>query len=632
LGLDSANNDTIGIAFNSYFMATDPIVSNVADIKTTFDILRGYEWALNPDGDINTTSDMPDVINNSWGRTYDPADSAVCGGWINDLFMNLEIAGIVSIHSAGNAGPGAQTVGFPALGNGSPVNNFSVGAVSATDPSFPIASFSSRGPTPCGDTGTLAIKPEVVAPGVNVRSSIREANGTYTYANYQGTSMASPHVSGVALLLREAFPQASATEIKEAIFYTAIDLGDVGEDNTYGRGMIDAVAAYSYLENLYAPQVPIVDTFDLSITGFDIEPNQAVCDVEKLKVYMKNSRECISGEIEFAHGFETGITVYTGLVGSTFSPNDMYELNVTQSFTFETGWNEFYVRLKHTPQWPPYQSSPEADTVNNQRYIRFWVNGQEDLPFRETFDSSHVFESSMYVGNPDERKTWDTAMVEGKYGVSNAAMMNFADYSPRQYQHDYLQTPNLKVNPTNSLTLTFDVSYQLRFAGFADSLIVRVSTDCGDTWSSPVYAKSPDSLNTTTSSYSGPWFPQTSADWRTEIVDLSTFANQQNIMVRIESSNGQGNNLFIDNINIFDDLGPASVKEIQEKLVFLYPNPVHGNTLYFSDSISGSVFSVDGVLLDRFENKKSVDISGYLPGIYLIRNLKNGEVYKFIVA
>jgi hypothetical protein len=62
-----------------------------------------------------------------------------------------------------------------------------------------------------------------------------------------GTSMATPHVAGAVVLLRQAFPQAPPEGIKNALYLTAVDLGPTGEDNTYGRGRIDVVAAYNWL-------------------------------------------------------------------------------------------------------------------------------------------------------------------------------------------------------------------------------------------------------------------------------------------------------------------------------------------------------------------------------------------------
>ncbi|MEO0470973.1 MAG: PKD domain-containing protein, partial [Bacteroidota bacterium] len=67
------------------------------------------------------------------------------------------------------------------------------------------------------------------------------------YSVFSGTSMATPHVSGAILLLKEAFPNQTGMQLKTALYETAIDLGVPGEDNDYGNGIIDVKAAFDYL-------------------------------------------------------------------------------------------------------------------------------------------------------------------------------------------------------------------------------------------------------------------------------------------------------------------------------------------------------------------------------------------------
>ncbi|MEM7658067.1 MAG: S8 family serine peptidase [Bacteroidota bacterium] len=237
LGLDESNNDTIGVAFGALWMGTAAIDCGPANP------LAAYQWALDPDNDPTTIGDMPDVINNSWG--FPTNISSYCtGAWVSTLDA-MEAAGIAVVFAAGNEGfLGASSVRAPAVVNTDLVNSFSVGNLNGNVPSFPINGGSSQGPTVCGGTGSLEIKPEVSAPGTNVRSSI-PGNG---YALFTGTSMASPHVAGAVLLLKEAFPSLTGTEIKLALYFSAIDLGPTGEDNLYGMGMIDLESAYNYLK------------------------------------------------------------------------------------------------------------------------------------------------------------------------------------------------------------------------------------------------------------------------------------------------------------------------------------------------------------------------------------------------
>jgi subtilisin family serine protease len=241
-GLDPATNDTIGVAPEAEWIASNSLCSGGAHTSNS---IAAFQWAMDPDGDPQTIDDMPDAIGNSW---FDPSASDCGAGVYRPVFDAVEAAGIAIVFSAGNNGPGPSTITVPKNTNTNLVNVFAIGAVDGNNPNYPIASFSSRGPSTCGGDGSLLIKPEVSAPGVSVRSSFGSG-----YAFLDGTSMACPHVVGAIALLKQAFPQFTGHEIKMALYNTARDLGAVGEDNNYGTGIIDVYAAFL---SLGAPNAP----------------------------------------------------------------------------------------------------------------------------------------------------------------------------------------------------------------------------------------------------------------------------------------------------------------------------------------------------------------------------------------
>lgn len=239
-GLDPATHDTIGVAFGAQWMAAQTICTS----PHTSNTLAAFQWAMNPDGNSGTVTDRPDVINCSW---YDP-DVTACDVTYQNMFTNVEAVGIAIVFSAGNSGSGASTITFPKSISTTLTNTFCVAAVDAYSCTVTptIASFSSRGPSSCGGTGSYLIKPEVSAPGVNIRSAYL---GSYGYLS--GTSMAAPHVAGAIALLKEAFPTLTGEQIKLALYNTCTDLGAAGEDNNYGKGMINVYAAYLNLKASY---------------------------------------------------------------------------------------------------------------------------------------------------------------------------------------------------------------------------------------------------------------------------------------------------------------------------------------------------------------------------------------------
>jgi hypothetical protein len=230
----TAAGDTIGVAIDALWIAAAAIDRGDGISGTIADAILSFQWFTDPDGNP-ATQDNPDAVGNSWGIPdgygYPNCDQSF---WV--AIDNCEAAGTVVIFSAGNEG--SSGLRSPADRATTLYNCFSVGAVDGSDPNLPIAYFSALGPSECA-TGQLAIKPEVVAPGVSVRSSVPGNS----YASYSGTSMASPHVTGSIALIRQANPNIPVNTIKEILIQTSQDLGTAGEDNTYGNGVINVYQA-----------------------------------------------------------------------------------------------------------------------------------------------------------------------------------------------------------------------------------------------------------------------------------------------------------------------------------------------------------------------------------------------------
>ncbi|MEE2907669.1 MAG: S8 family serine peptidase [Planctomycetota bacterium] len=227
--------EVIGVAPGAMWMASRGIDEGGIS-QTVANAIDAFQWMANPDG-INFTSwDVPNVCSNSWGLTsshgYPDCDQTF---W--SYIDALEAAGCMVIFSAGNEGSSSNSLRRPADRAISDYSSMAIGAVDPHSSGYPIAGFSSRGPTYCTDSGAAAIKPDVSAPGVDTYSA--SPGGSYT--NLSGTSMASPHVNGAVALMFEANPDLEIDVAKQIVYDTAIDLGIGGKDNDYGYGMIDCV-------------------------------------------------------------------------------------------------------------------------------------------------------------------------------------------------------------------------------------------------------------------------------------------------------------------------------------------------------------------------------------------------------
>ncbi len=251
-----------------------------------------FEWFMAPTDLNNENPDVskaPHVIANSWScPTSEGCDST---NWhvMETVVQNLKASGVVVVVSAGNSGSqGCGSVSTPAAMFEA---SFSVGATAQNDT---IAGFSSRGPVTVNGTGIR--KPDVSAPGVAVRSCIRDSS----YATFSGTSMAGPHTVGLVALMISANPDlAGQVElIEDIVEQTAVpktdtvDCGGISSqdipNNIYGYGRINALAAVN--EGLNFSNTNNNDLTKVSINIFP-NPTSDLISLEFLNILGKTNLE-----------------------------------------------------------------------------------------------------------------------------------------------------------------------------------------------------------------------------------------------------------------------------------------------------------------------------------------------------
>ncbi|WP_190279401.1 S8 family serine peptidase [Ornithinibacillus gellani] len=206
------------------------------------DILEAGEWVLAPTDNegVPHPEKAPDIVNNSWGGN--PYDN----DWFRPMVQAWRDAGIVPIFSVGNAGLFSKATPGSASAPGNYPESIAVGA---TDQENQLASFSLRGPSENGD-----VKPDLAAPGVGIRSSVPgETWDQFEYDFFNGTSMAAPLVSGIALLMLQADPSLTVDQIDSILKWTADEKTDETytetPNNGYGFGIVNAPAAVEAAAN-----------------------------------------------------------------------------------------------------------------------------------------------------------------------------------------------------------------------------------------------------------------------------------------------------------------------------------------------------------------------------------------------
>jgi hypothetical protein len=204
-------------------------------------------------------------------------------------------------------------------------------------------------------------------------------------------------------------------------------------------------------------------------------------------------------------------------------------------------------------------------------------------------------------------------------------------------KRDQLISAPMSFSNYTTVSLSFDHAYAQR-ATIKDSLIVSISADCGTSWTR-VLAAGPNSSQPNVYATHAPmmeaFYPASTEDWcgssygtSCYSVDLSPWAGLSNIKLMFETFNRNGNNLFIDNVEVS---GPVKVKEHPGSLgLSLYPNPSEGIfTLEVSDGtekIDIAVCDLQGKevykgQLPASTGKRSMklNLEGLTKGIYYVR-------------
>jgi len=204
-----------------------------------------------------------------------------------------------------------------------------------------------------------------------------------------------------------------------------------------------------------------------------------------------------------------------------------------------------------------YTSSPnggiDGNTANDSKTNNFTVLATPPgaaLPFTEGFQPVTFPPTGWTLVNPDANGTWFRTTAAGGFGTSTASA-RFDNLTPATSiagQSDYLVTPPLNLTGAGTLNLTFDVAHARYSATYIDTLNVWITTDCGGTWTR-VYTKGGLTLATLVTDLTTNFVP-TAAQWRTETINLSSYAGVSSAQIRFENKSGWGNDTYIDNVNL----------------------------------------------------------------------------------
>lgn len=289
-------------------------------------LIDAINWAV---------SQNASVISLSLGATYTDAPEDLLSAPEVLAVENAIANGVTVVIASGNCRmgcgsfTGVTTPGFAR-------NAITVGAVNN---SLSLAPFSS------GAEIADYIKPDVVAPGVGICSSVVDG-----YACYSGTSMATPHIAGIVALMLSRNNSLSPSAIKSMLVDASIDLGDVGADTSYGNGFVNASAIdFGMTFNEIISYADVTqNTTSITVTGvFNVVDNAI------LEIYLNNN---LVEEQNYTSSF-----VYS------FSPSvGNYSIHITAHHDNNTQTYTKYLEIKKVSLF----ASSVVSGYNSSLYLR----------------------------------------------------------------------------------------------------------------------------------------------------------------------------------------------------------------------------------------------------------------------
>lgn len=500
-------NNGIGFASIGFGISIIPIKAT-DEVEFITDGYEGIVWAVDNEAD---------VINLSWGGS---GGSQTGQNIINNGYNQ----GVVIVAAAGN--DNVSTTFYPAGFN----NVISVASTSTSDAK---SSFSNYGSWI-----------DISSPGSSIRSTIPTNN----YGSKSGTSMASPLVAGLCGLMLSANPNLTPDEVLECLQLSADNID--GQNSNYigqlGAGRINAEGA------LQCASASALD-FDASLNQI-ISPAGSSCNTTFAPVIVIRN---------------TGQSPITSLV-----VNMNLDGNNVGSFTWNGNLSSQQITNVTLPEISAIigqhtlnictstinGNEEDGFELNNCRSINFSIVSPIglSLPFTETFESGSLLTNGWTIENPDNGLGWEVIQTQGTEPGSQSARIPFYNYNAAG-ERDALITPTLNFAAYTDLTLSFDHAYRRYSSNNTDSLIISISTDCGETYSNRIFVGGENGTGSfATASISETNFvPSGVDDWcdgpigsSCIAIDLDEFSGNSSVRIKFEGYNNYGNNLYIDNINI----------------------------------------------------------------------------------
>ncbi|MBI3220970.1 MAG: choice-of-anchor J domain-containing protein [Bacteroidetes bacterium] len=377
-------------------------------------------------------------------------------------------------------------------------------------------------------------------------------------------------------------PQASCSSTK--MFQNYLDYTDDACMNLFTQGQVDRMLTIllnsvrrKELPNSLGLQTPVAVADDLGIKKI-LSPGASACSgslTPSVLVRNYGSNSITNAQLQLKRN---NSVIETKNMVLSLAPDAEQQIDFNAISLNASATDQFDFVITFT------NSHSDNNATNNLKSISTSTSATAVLPMTENFTS---FPSAWTKENPDGLTTWQTTVANG----TSAIFMNLYDYTEIGAS-DKLITPQLDFTSAPTAAILFDRAYAQYSGTTGEGLKVIASTGCRfDNSPDVLFSKSDANLATATARSSR--FIPTSSDWKTEVISLSQYAGKQ-LQLAFESTNANGNNLYIKNVRIVTSsiLDLAIVQLETPSLISCINNPTPSLRIRNNGNIPITSFSV----------------------------------------
>jgi PKD repeat protein len=280
----------------------------------------------------------------------------------------------------------------------------------------------------------------------------------------------------------------------------------------------------------------------------------------------------------------------------------------------------------------------KTTTFTNKVYVLAnTTNTNYVVPFTDSFENATNYNNDWVRVNHDNDTTWRRFTNTAFTGSACVGIKNFDNMAPLR---DELISPAYDLSALSTATLNFRLHFTTQTANDYDKLEVFMSTNCGLTWTIK-YTRVASVLKTVTGNFTTNHIPPVaSSEWRQETITMATNTWGTNpVRFKFKFTSGGGNNIFIDDINIFGATATGINNEVvNENSISVYPNPAQNNLnvqlhlLKNSDvdvtikDVTGKTVLAKNNKLPKGENKLQLETTHLASGLYFVQINTDGNL------